>query len=29
MELEKSVYPVIHNYEVVEAILNDVIKVME
>ena len=29
MELEKSVFPMIQNYEVVEAILNDVIKVME
>ena len=29
MELEKSVFPMIQNYEVVEAILNDIIKVME
>ena len=29
MELEKSVFPMIQNYEVVEVILNDIIKVME
>lgn len=29
MELEKSIYPVIQNYEVLEAILNDIIKVLE
>ncbi len=29
MELEKSIYPLIQNYEVVEAIINDVVKVLE
>lgn len=29
IELEKSIYPLIHNYEVVEAILSDVTKVIE
>lgn len=29
MELEKSIFPLIHNYEVLEAILTDIIKVLE
>ena len=29
MELEKSIFPLIHNYEVLEAILTDIIKVMD
>lgn len=29
MELEKSIYPIIQNYDVLEAILNDIIKVLE
>jgi hypothetical protein len=29
MELEKSVFPMIQNYQLVEDILNDVIKVLE
>jgi len=29
MELEKSIFPMIHNYEVLEAILTDIIKVLE
>jgi len=29
MELEKSIFPLIHNYEVLEAILSDFIKVLE
>jgi hypothetical protein len=29
MELEKSIFPLIHNYEVLEAILSDIIKVLE
>jgi len=29
MELEKSIYPLIQNYEVLEAILTDINKVLE
>ena len=29
MELEKSIYPMIQNYDVLEAILNDINKVLE
>ena len=29
IELEKSIFPVIQNYEVVEAILTDIIRVLE
>lgn len=29
MELEKSIFPMIQNFEVLEAILTDIIKVLE